>query len=83
MTMYCGRMTTTDQIAERVNNARIAEGRSVAWLSTAAGIPDKTLRRRFTNPGSFKLVELSAIARVLHREVEEFFATQAKEDAAA
>ncbi|MDT0211202.1 helix-turn-helix transcriptional regulator [Curtobacterium sp. BRD11] len=62
---------TTRGVAERIENIRKIEGRSVAWLSEASGISYKTLRRRiYGAPEQFTLSELSSIARSLNTDVE-------------
>ena len=78
-------MTTATDIANRIERTRKTAGRSVAWLSEAAGIADKTLRRRLNAPERFTLAELSAVAGALGEGIEALLgdAPATKEDAAA
>lgn len=70
--------TTSEDVAQRVENARKVEGRSVTWLSESTGIADKTLRRRlYGAPDKFTLAELSAIATALNCSLEYLVAGQA------
>lgn len=58
-------------VAEKIEETRKAEGRSVAWLSETSGVAYKTLRRRlYGAPEQFTLSELSSVARALGCEVE-------------
>ena len=59
-------------VAARITKARKIAGRSSIWLAEKSGIAEKTLTRRFAAPERFTLAELSAIARALDRELEDF-----------
>ncbi|MFG6277967.1 helix-turn-helix transcriptional regulator [Microbacterium sp. 5K110] len=76
-------MTNPHAIVERIEQARLAAHRSVAWLSEATGIADKTLRRRLNAPDQFTLAELNAIATALGVTLEYLFAPAAAAKVAA
>lgn len=63
-------MTNITEIAERIEAARIKAGMTRDTLAVAANIPERTLRRRMSNPAGFSLAELIAINRVLNVPLE-------------
>jgi lambda repressor-like predicted transcriptional regulator len=63
-------MTTSQTVADRIEAALKAEGRSVVWLSGNTGIAEKTLRRRLVAPDAFTIDELSSITRLLGISLE-------------
>jgi len=64
-------MTKASDVASRIEALRRREGRSLAWLSEATGIADKTLRRRMAAPDHLTLGELASITRVLGVRLED------------
>lgn len=57
--------TTTKNPAESVKHLMDEAGFNPLSLAIATGIPRTTLNRHLDDPGSFKMRELEAIARVL------------------
>lgn len=63
-------MTNTQEIAHRLEAARLATGMTREALAVAADIPERTLRRRLANPDGFSLAELITLTRVLDVPLE-------------
>lgn len=66
-------VTVPGGVVLRIEEIRTARGRSITWLSDAAAIPDKTLRRRLRDPDQFTLSELSAVMRAFGLRLEDLF----------
>jgi len=54
-------MTTTQRIADRLEAIRRSRGIAVSALPDLSGIADKTLRRRFGDPGKFTFAEFERL----------------------
>lgn len=66
-------MTTTRQIADRVETTRRSRDMTRRDLARAAEIPERKLRRRMTNPDGLTVTELHALMRALEMPLEAAF----------